>query len=265
MPDLGKLPSSLRDLVRIKTVAGVPALMGHPSGFDRPVPMVLWMHGRTAHKELDPGRYLRWLRAGIGLVSVDLPGHGARDDAPRHGPSQTLGVVGEMLGEVDQIVRETLQRFEGAFDADRLGIGGMSAGGMVTLRRLCDPHSFKAAAIEGTCGSLAELYGPNRPISTESDAAELARLDTSQHLSEFEPLPMLALHSEADELVPWSVQRAFLDRLADRYRDAGADPSMIEVTTWPTTGAPLEHAGFGRMGSRAKDIQTEFFTRHLLG
>ena len=29
-----------------------------------PRPTIIWIHGRTVSKELDPGRYLRWLRAG---------------------------------------------------------------------------------------------------------------------------------------------------------------------------------------------------------
>lgn len=265
MPDLGKLPSRLRELVRVESIAGVPALVGHPSDFASPVPLMLWMHGRTVSKELDPGRYLRWLRAGIGVLAVDLPGHGSRADAPRHGPDQTLGVVGEMLGELDGVLRETLSRFDRAFDADRLGIGGMSAGGMVTLRRLCDLHSFKVASVEGTCGRLQDLYGEGRPIAAGTDPAALTELDPSLHLDGFEPMPLLALHSEADELVPWSFQKRFLDDLRAHYQRRGSDPDMVSVHTWPTTGAPYEHAGFGRVASEAKDIQLEFLSRHLLG
>lgn len=264
MPDLGQLPRSLRDLVRAETVAGVPTLVGHPADFQGPVPLMIWMHGRTASKELDPGRYLRWLRAGIGVLAIDLPGHGARSDAPRHGPDQTLGVVGEMLAELDAVIRDTLERFNGAFDAERLGIGGMSAGGMVTLRRLCEVHPFKAAAIEGTCGRLSALYGQGRPIAAGTDPDAVTNLDPAQHLAGFAPLPLLALHSEADELVPWSIQRGFLDDLRSHYAQRGADPELVTIRTWPTTGAPFEHAGFGRVASEAKDIQLDFLTKHLL-
>ena len=41
------------------------------------------------------------------------------------------------------------------------------------------------------------------------------------------------------------------------------DPSMIETVTWPETGAPYEHAGFGRYSNDAKNGQTEFFSRTL--
>lgn len=34
----------------------VPALLAHPD-WTTPAPVVIWMHGRTVSKELDPGRY----------------------------------------------------------------------------------------------------------------------------------------------------------------------------------------------------------------
>jgi hypothetical protein len=40
-------------------------------------------------------------------------------------------------------------------------------------------------------------------------------------------------------------------------------PSLIESHTWPTTGAPEEHVGFGKVSNDAKNIQTAFLARHL--
>ena len=42
------------------------------------------------------------------------------------------------------------------------------------------------------------------------------------------------------------------------------DPSLIELKTWPTTGAPNEHIGFGRFSNDAKNAQTDFLRRHLM-
>ncbi|MCH8940394.1 MAG: hypothetical protein IIC27_04645 [Chloroflexi bacterium] len=61
------------------------------------------MHGRTVEKELDPGRYLRWLRAGIATCTVDLPGHGERFEQALQHPEQAMEVVLRMLGEIDEI------------------------------------------------------------------------------------------------------------------------------------------------------------------
>lgn len=249
-----------------------PALVAHPD-WRTASPFVVWLHGRTVQKELDPGRYLRWIRAGIGVVAIDLPGHGERAGAKRHGPEHTLDVIEEALGEIDGVVAEASGLTgeggaAGVFDGKRVGIGGMSLGGMITLRRLCDPHGFACAAVEGTTGWLERLYFP--PASEGSGgwpvshAPERVRaLEAMSHLEGWRAIPLLALHSEADEVVGFEGQRAFIGALRARYESRGADPGMVELVTWPETGAPAEHAGFGRFANDAKNAQTAFLARHL--
>lgn len=274
-----QLPKSVRDHARFDRLgpSGVPAIVAHPGGWAEPAPVCLWLHGRSVSKELDPGRYSRWLRAGIGVCAIDLPGHGEREGPHRHGPEHTIEVIGEAVAEINGVVEALFEgAFSGVFDRERVAIGGMSMGGMITLRRLCEPHHFRCAAIEATCGDLNRLYFPDesdiaagvRPWPVRHDAASVAAVDPNQHLEDpdgggFEPIPLLALHSEADEMVPWRVQQGFLGRLREHYERLGASPSMIEVTTWPETGAPSEHVGFGRMSNEAKNLQTAFLARHL--
>ena len=262
------LPASLRQRARPITLAGVPALVVHPD-WERAAPLVLWMHGRTVDKELDPGRYQRWMRAGIAACAIDLPGHGQRGVPPRHEPHHSLGVMRDVLPEIDPLLDALMAEFPGVFDPARLGIGGMSLGGMVTLRRLCDPHPFAAAAVEATTGWLTELYHPTLPdppgrIPPVAHGADVLReLDPALHLDGWRPIPLLVLHSESDRVVPWVGQREFVRRLRSRYASVGADPALIETHTWASTGAPQEHAGFGRVAGAAKDAQTEFFRRAL--
>ncbi|MEN1704637.1 MAG: alpha/beta fold hydrolase [Planctomycetota bacterium] len=272
MPDLDrKLPKWLEDKSRsVRLGPDVPALLCHPD-WDSKAPVVLWMHGRTAYKELDPGRYSRWLRAGIAACSIDLPGHGERFDESFQGPRRSLETIDRARREVDQVLRSLFDEFGDHFDADRVAIGGMSLGGMVSLRRLCDDHFFRCAAVEGTTGRLAELYHPPmtngssdraEPWPVDHDPAEIAVQDPSQNLDKFEPLPMLFLHSEADQMVPWTTQERFIGDLRGHFGDRA---DLIEVQTWPETGAPEEHIGFGKHANEAKTRQTEFFARHLLG
>ena len=82
-----------------------------------------------------------------------------------------------------------------------------------------------------------------------------------QHMDEFRPLPLLALHNEGDEMVPIAVQRSFLDALREHYIEQGADPELIELHTFEDTGAPQEHAGFGRRANDAKNLQLDFLQR----
>jgi dienelactone hydrolase len=247
-----------------------PALLAHPD-WERPSPVVLWMHGRTVSKELDPGRYLRWLRAGIAACAVDLPGHGERLDPVMQTPRRTLDVIAQMRAEIDGVIAAlAAPEYKGIFDLSRVAIGGMSAGGMVTLRRLCDAHPFRCAAVECTTGWLAGLYFPqasgvpaNARWLVEHDPAMVARLDAMNHLETWSPIPLLALHSQADEVVPCVTMERFIDRLRDRYARVNASPDLVEFVTWPSTGAPQEHSGFGRVSNDAKNVQTAFLARHL--
>ncbi|GAB4543747.1 MAG: hypothetical protein Tsb0013_00150 [Phycisphaerales bacterium] len=264
MPDLGQLPRALREralFTRLTDNASVPALLAHPDEHwhehdarPTPRPVVLWMHGRTVSKEIDPGRYLRWLRAGIATCAIDLPGHGERMDRSRHTSDKTLGVIEECLPEIDRVMDHLRTGFNGAFDTTRAAIGGMSAGGMVTLARLCTDHPFAAAAVESTAGDFAVMQG--HPFF---EPGAVGRLNPIARIEGWRDIPLLALHSEKDEWVPVEGIRNFVEAL----RAAGKGTSGVELVTWPETGAPAEHAGFGRVSNEAKNIQTDFLVRVL--
>jgi dienelactone hydrolase len=259
MPDLTGVPASLRRSARWMRLAGVPALVAHPdwghASDERPTrtrPWFLWIHGRSVNKELDPGRYLRLLRAGIATVAVDLPGHGERYEERAQDVSSTLAIIQEMSREVDAIV-DAVGDLDG-FDPEHKGIGGMSAGGMVTLSRLCHPHRFACAAVECTTGSWR--WQPNL---MRGDPGTLALLNPVDNLGAWRPIPLLVLHNRHDAWVPLAGQEEFLAALAKRY----SDPSRIMLHVYESTGAPYEHAGFGRMGADAKDRFIAFVARHL--
>lgn len=267
-----QLPQSLRERSQFHRLGtpGVPALLTHPDWIS-PSPIVIWMHGRTAHKELDAGRYLRWLRAsgprgnGIAACAVDLPGHGERYDRELQHPRATIRVLRQMLGEIDQVLEALADPvWQGVFDLDRVAIGGMSAGGMVSLRRLCEPHPFKCCAIEGTTGWVEALYADGGPWSVEHDPTSLEAMDSVRSMGRFQPLPLLALHAQEDRVVPLGLQEQFLEKLRAHYLRAGADPDLIRLVTYPHTGAPQEHAGFGKFGNDAKNEQAAFLAAQLL-
>lgn len=225
------------------------------------------MHGRTVSKELDPGRYLRWVRAGIAACALDLPDHGERFLPGRQGADAALEVVEQMAGEIDGVLAAlTEPRWRGAFDLSRVAIGGMSAGGMATLIRLGRPHHFRCACIEATAADFSKMTA-SADFYTRAGrdpTGELARrLNPAAHVRDWRSIPLLALHSEADEWVPIAAVRSFIDALRAEYARRGDDPDLVELKTWDRTGAPHEHAGFGRFAGEAKDTQLAFLRQWL--
>lgn len=253
-----RFPASLAERVRRTRVGDVPLLLAHPD-WRTPAPVVLWMHGRTVSKELDSGRYLRWIRAGIAACAIDLPFHGERADASRQASAHALEIIATVQPEIDAVTDALAdRRFGGVFDLDRTGIGGMSLGGMAALRRLCEGHEFRCATVESTSGWLGGMYG-----KAGVDADLLRACDPLEHLARWEPIPLLALHSKADTVVPWRVQEKFLDRLRQRYHALGVEPGRVQARTWERTGASDEHSGFGTVAAEAKSLQVEFLARVL--
>lgn len=265
---------------------GVPSLLIHPD-WKHAAPTMVWMHGRTANKELDAGRYLRWMRAGIATCAVDLPGHGERADETLQHAAGSLRAFEQMHGEIDGVLAALAgQEYTDVFDASRLGIGGMSLGGMIALRRLCEAHPFIACAVECTTGWLGGLYSsehsgedgglPPREVAGaegakvilarsrgQHDWEQVAHNDAAEHLSGFVPLPLLILHNRGDRVVPWPVQARFVKMLREHYLRSNADPELVQTQLFEETGAADEHAGFGRYSNDAKNAQTVFLSRVL--
>ena len=255
----GQLPQSVLALSRGTRLGdGVPALLVHPhldratGRVTRPAPVLVWMHGRTVTKELDPGRYLRLARAGIASCALDLPGHGERFDEALQDPARTLEAVERMAGELDGVVAD-LDR-SGDHEGCRRAVGGMSAGGMAAMVRLCAPHAFDAALVECSTGSWR--WQRSRAMF---DPVRVAAMDPIEHLAGWREIPFLALHNELDEWVPVAGQREFVDALRAR----ASRPGSVLMTVFGETGAPQEHAGFGRFGGQAKDAGAGFLAEHL--
>lgn len=265
MPDLSaQLPSALAKQARwIKLgPSAVPCLVIHPD-WTSPRPVMFWMHGRTVNKELDPGRYLRWMRAehgGIATCAIDLPGHGERAAPGWEEPGRTLDVIEQMVGEIDGVVESLDSTFPRLFDLTRAGIGGMSAGGIVTLRRLCETHPFICASVESTVGNIDFFFQREAVYSAD----QIARVDPMRRIPHFRPIPLSAMHSQADKVAPIAGIESFINRLKAHYKVQGAPEDLIRFQTWPETGAPFEHNGFGRVAGEAKSQQVEFLTRYLL-
>jgi poly(3-hydroxybutyrate) depolymerase len=251
------LPSALRQQASLAMCGAVPTLLVQPEGIesapDRP-PLLLWIHGRTTFKEFDPGRYLRLMRRGIAVCAMDLPGHGERFDPRFQEAAHVIEAVLAAVVEIDSVSRFAVDRL-GA-DSGRVAIGGMSAGGMAAISRLCCPHRYAACVLEATSGNWSEL-----PMAAEVDSTTIEmihRADPIRHLARWHPIPLLAIHARLDSWIPFDGQWRFLDAV-----EAKGPASLVTRVAYDRTGAPGEHAGFGSMSADAKERQTVFLTDHL--
>jgi len=257
MPKLdGSMPESLRRISSTLVLEpGVPALLVHPEEplGEGPVPFLLWLHGRTACKELDPGRYLRLARAGIGSCALDLPGHGERHDERSQHPRMALSIIEQAASELDDVMRDLGRR--GAFDLTRAAIGGMSMGGMIAMVRLTRANPFRAAIFEATSGSWHHQL--DRQFA---DEAAIEALDPIRHLDAWREIPIMAVHSRDDAWVHFKGQEEFIDALRARYRN----PEAVETMFLEKTGAPHEHLGFGSHANQVRLREIAFLRTHLL-
>ncbi|MCH2137069.1 MAG: alpha/beta fold hydrolase [Phycisphaerales bacterium] len=250
------LPQSLRRQARVERLGPVPALLIPPERppSDTPAPMLLWMHGRTARKELDPGRYLRLMRSGIALCAVDLPGHGDRLDPQAQTPERVLDIVLQMRDEIDAVTKAAAKSL-GA-DERRLAIGGMSAGGMAAIARLCDPHPFQAALLLATTGDFTSLAA----IAHMSPEARrrVEEADPMKRLHGWRDIPVLAVHARQDAWIPFKGQQGFVQALQSR-----SNGPTITLKALDETGAPFEHVGFGRYAADVKEMERTFLVDTL--
>ena len=252
MPDLGQLPSAVRERATLTTLGPAPALVVLPESSSTPPPVLLWLHGRQANKEIDPGRALRLLRAGIGFIGVDLPGHGERTVASYQTVEGTLQTIPEMSQELDDVHAAMVTDLP--VNPEQIAIGGMSAGGMAAAHRLVTPHPYQAMLMEASTGNwAAQAHRPMfQPLTPEALQSE----DPMARLATWTPIPVLAQHSRLDEWIRFEGQSAFLEAL--REHNAG---HPVDLQAYDRTGALKEHIGFGKYGAQAKDLCRDFLLR----
>jgi alpha-beta hydrolase superfamily lysophospholipase len=217
--------------------------------------MALWLHGRTAWKEIDPGRFLRFMRSGIAVAAPDLPGHGQRFMPELQEPSNVLNVITQMLDELDAVNGAAISSL-GA-NPMHTAIGGMSAGGMIITSRLTQPHAWRCAILESATGSWG--HQRSRPMFEDSTDHLIESIDPINHLTHWRPIPVLAVHSKADEWVDWQGQHQFLDAIQRL-----GPPELIQKLLYERTGAVHEHVGFGRFSAEVKERERDFYLKHLV-
>lgn len=198
-----------------------------PDGVARP-PLVVWIHGGGFHSgdrvglpgTLSPGSVFGALTAaGIACASIDYR------LAPAAHPADQEKDVRSAL----RFLRERAERY--GYDADRLGVWGESAGGLLALLAGLTVPQVKAVVAWYPVTDLAEFL-PADPAELErhsqlygvplKDARDLAvAASPVTHVTPAAP-PVLLVHGDEDGEVPVSQSL----RLHELLLDVGADSTL---------------------------------------
>lgn len=249
--------------VTYATVGGKKMLLDiyMPKNSKKPPVLLVWIHGggwRNGSKNNVNRSFLDLVKEGYAVASIDY---------------QLLGVPG-----IPQITYECKSaiRFLRAnakkygYNADRIGIGGSSAGGHLVLLL---GTSGGVKKLEGEVGgnldqsssvqAVVDFFGPSDMLTqpkvkqqlTNKVFIEFARLISPVVYVDKNDPPLLIYHGTADRTVPIQQSRI----IYDKYKELG-----LEVTKHEIEGAGHGFKPAELPPDKATKEMKEFFDKHLL-
>lgn len=211
-------------LRRIETVdlsgARVPSIFLRPD-LDARVPAVLLLHGYSSSKERLSNTMGRSLAMrGIASLAIDLPLHGARDDAmideARSNPLGLLKHWKTALAEAKDAIAWLAEN--AVIDPTRIGVAGYSLGSYVALQTAAADKRVKCVIVAA---------GGDLPATPWTGMMRMV----SNPLSSVKSLkgrPLLMLHGTRD--------RTILPEQSQRLYDAASEPKQLK---WYESGHAL--------------------------
>ncbi|MBW7982821.1 esterase [Enterobacillus tribolii] len=205
---------------------GIPVLHAVPAGQrDAVLPTVFFHHGFLSSKEMYS--YFGYVLAerGLRVILPEADMHGERfngDESYRL--THFWDILRRNVDELPQLVEH--YRSRGLIAPGRLGVAGVSLGGMTTLAAKARYDWIDAAAAlmgSGYFLSLAHtLFPPFRPESEEEkrrfaqDIAPLAQYEIGHQLEKVADRPLFLWHGLADDLVPAAESARLMAELGAR-------------------------------------------------
>lgn len=185
----------------------IPVLQVSPAGKEtEKLPLVVFMHGVTGNKEVMAYVLALIADAGYKAVSFDLPGHGERTDGPR----MFLDVLEEGTKDLDKLLDYYVMT--GWADTEHLGIGGFSAGGIVTyeygmtgkyhpeillpVSTVADWNAMQGSGLLKLCYENSQIIDP---IKSEEEVNRQLVLDNPYgNVSRLKDVTILIAHGKKD-------------------------------------------------------------------
>jgi len=141
----------------------VSGILYRPAGITTKLPLILYIHGGPVSQDAYDFDLTRQMLAGGGfaVAAVNYRGSNGRGVAYSKIISADWGnkEVIDLHGAVDHLVKQ------GIADADHLGVGGWSYGGILTDYLIASDNRFKAASSGAGTGFTLSLYGVDQYVN----------------------------------------------------------------------------------------------------
>lgn len=209
-------------------VAEVPLVELFEEGKEnKKLPVVVFYHGWESRKErvLEYGYYLA--ENGFRALLPEALNHGERKTTNiEQDPMNFWEIVSRNVQELPDILDEYIKTEK--IDAERIGVSGLSMGGITTNAALTQYDWIKSAAVlMGTPSPIAftEWLLKNYKINGSTAYEFLDQELINQRLKELEPIsldlqpekianrPLYIWHGEADPIVPAYLTRSFFEKV----------------------------------------------------
>jgi len=243
----------------------IPANFFYKEGAAKPI--VFCQHGFTGIKESMLSTCLRLADAGFFAVAIDAVKHGERVDPNLLANlRENFAPFFEILLGTVKDVGKVIEHLEDNVNADveRVGMMGVSMGGIITLLTAAVNQKVKAIA--------SVIGGANFPVLLEKSAINkmglpmgpLEKLGSSaiefvkkhdpiNNVDRFRTMPVLLLNGEQDDLVPLECASSLYNALKPFY---GVAQDRLKLKVYPKTGHEYK--------PEMETETVEWFKKHLL-
>lgn len=240
----------MKILIDHRRIQDIPVLEFYNPEADQKLPLVLIMHGFSGRKEHCFSQSYQLAQRGYYAVSIDLYLHGEAGDG-EFIPAQ----VSPRLDEVLACSMEYIERLVSFYaedciaDGSRIGLLGLSLGGVVMYRYLPRRHSHVRAAVAQIAGAapfwsitirkIMQHY-PEFGVTEAMVAVVEQRTSTEVFLEGVSDFPLLMQYGQADPIVPIEEVRRVYQQIKDRY----TRPELLELIEYPQIGHETPAAMF---------------------
>jgi cephalosporin-C deacetylase-like acetyl esterase len=184
----------------------VTGLLSLPKKGEKPLPVVILMHGLGDHKAVDYVEYGNnlFLKNGYAVLRIDISDHGDREngvydfDLTGDYKYWTRNVIAQTVFDLRRAVDFIETQKE--LDHKRIGYYGISLGGILGTVFCGVENRVKVLVIALAGGQLNLLYEENALSSEAKDFVSI--VEPLNFVKQISPRPFLMLNAKNDEVVP---------------------------------------------------------------